>query len=78
MEPSEAQALASVRSRLAAQFPDAAEEDVDSAVAAAHSQMTGPVRDYVPMLVERLVRERLTRQLGRHALPISDGAPRPS
>jgi hypothetical protein len=77
MEQSEAQALAGVRSRLAAQFPDAGEQAVDSAVEAAHAEMTGPVRDFVPVLVERLVRERLTHQLGRHPLSTSPRAARP-
>jgi|UniRef100_UPI00389AE82B hypothetical protein len=78
MEPSEAQALAGVRSRLAAQFPDAGKEAVDTEVSAAHAQMTGPVRDYVPVLVERMVRERLAEQLGHHPLPTAPAAPRPS
>jgi hypothetical protein len=57
----EAQALENVRSRLAATFSDLGDEAVAVAVSYACAQMTGPVRDYVPVLVERMARERLTR-----------------
>lgn len=73
MQESEAQALAAVQSRLAERFPDVGEEAVASAVSAAHAEMTGPIRDYVPVLVERTARDRLARQLGHPPLPSSHG-----
>lgn len=69
MHQSEAQALDRVRSRLAERFPEAGEAAVASAVSAAHAEMTGPVRDYVPVLVEHTVRGRLARQLGHPPRP---------
>ncbi|WP_430295310.1 three-helix bundle dimerization domain-containing protein [Sinomonas sp. B1-1] len=78
MEQSEAQALAGVRARLSAQFPDVGEDSVAEAVAAAHAEMTGPVRDYVPVLVERTARDRLVKRLGHPPRPTPTGAlPRP-
>jgi hypothetical protein len=71
MQQSEAQALAAVRKRLGEQFPEVGEEAVASAVSAAHAEMSGPIRDYVPVLVERTVRNRLTRQQGHLPLPTS-------
>ena len=73
MQESEAQALAAVQSRLAERFPEASEEAVASAVGAAHAEMTGPIRDYVPVLVERAARDRLARQLGHPPLPSTQG-----
>ncbi|GAB3273112.1 hypothetical protein GCM10027449_10370 [Sinomonas notoginsengisoli] len=69
MHQSEAQALAGVRARLAEQFPDLGQETVAEAVHTAHAKMTGPVRDYVPVLVERTARERLSKRLGHPPLP---------
>ncbi|WP_334172465.1 three-helix bundle dimerization domain-containing protein [Sinomonas sp.] len=60
-QQSEAQALAQIHARLAARFPDADEEAVASAISSAHGEMVGPVRDYVPVLVEHLARKRLAR-----------------
>ncbi|WP_415854486.1 three-helix bundle dimerization domain-containing protein [Sinomonas sp. G460-2] len=71
MQQSEAQALESVRSRLTKRFPELGEETVASAVSAASSEMTGPIRDYVPILVEHNARERLTRQQGHRPEPIA-------
>jgi hypothetical protein len=71
MHQTEADALDRVRSRLVEQFPDIGEAEVASAMSAAHAEMTGPVRDYVPVLVEHAVRKRLTRQLGHPPRPIT-------
>jgi hypothetical protein len=76
MQQTEAQALAGVRSRLAERFPDVDGEAVATAVDAAHAEMTGPIRDYVPVLVERIVRDRLAR--GGWATPPSRPHDRPS
>ena len=76
MQQSEAQALESVRTRLAKRFPELGEEAVGTAVDAARDEMTGPIRDYVPVLVEHNARVRLTRQLGHPPRPITPGVDR--
>ena len=55
----EAKALADVQARLAERFPAVAPEGVEAAVRLVHSEMTGPVRDFVPVLVEHAARDRL-------------------
>lgn len=57
----EAQEVADVQARLTRRFPDAGRDVVAAAVRTAHSEMTGPVRDYVPVLVEHAVRKRLAK-----------------
>jgi hypothetical protein len=74
MQQSEGQALAGVRARLSKQFPEMGDEAVAEAVGAALAEMTGPVRDYVPVLVERTVRARLARRLRHPPLPTPTGA----
>jgi hypothetical protein len=60
MDPqTEATAMADVQARLAERFPTVAVEVVEAAVRVAHSAMTGPVRDFVPILVEHSARDRL-------------------
>ena len=71
MLQSEAQALDGVRSRLRIRFPELGEDAVASAVSDAAAEMTGPVRDYVPVLVEHNARDRLTREAGHPPRPIS-------
>ena len=56
----EALALEHVREALAARFPTVDEQTVRSVVDEAYAVLDGPVRDYVPLLVERRSRERLT------------------
>ncbi|GAA2500854.1 three-helix bundle dimerization domain-containing protein [Terrabacter carboxydivorans] len=58
-ETSEMRALSDVQTRLQARFPDLDPEIVEAAVRLAHSQMTGRVRDFVPLLVEHAARDRL-------------------
>ena len=41
-------------------FPDLDDGVVEAAVRVAHSELTGRVRDFVPVLVERVARERLS------------------
>ncbi len=61
----EAQALDQVRERLTAQFPDVPEDTVRLVVDQAHRSLDGrPVRNYVPVLVEREARERLRAPSG--------------
>lgn len=71
MQQSEAQALERVRFRLRGQFPGLGEEAVASAVGEAAAEMTGPIRDYVPVLVEHNARDRLAREGGHRPEPIS-------
>ena len=60
----EDKAILTLTSRLAESFAEIhTPEDVEAAVRAAHQRFTGdPVRDYVPILVERIVREELAPQ----------------
>ncbi|MCH6469472.1 three-helix bundle dimerization domain-containing protein [Sinomonas terrae] len=70
----EIQALKNVRSRLGARFPDLGEEAVAAAVSRASEEMTGPVRDYVPVLVERVARDRLARLRDHPGAPAAPSA----
>lgn len=58
----ESQALEDVRARLVQRFPDLDADTVNAAVDAAYAQLTGPIRDYVPVLVERAARDLLSRR----------------
>ena len=53
-------ALAAVQARLTRRFPDLHPDVVEAAVRLAHSTLDGPVRDFVPLLVERAARDRLS------------------
>ena len=57
----EVRALAEVKSRLEEDFPDVEGSLVEDAVKEAHHRLTGPIRDFVPVLVEREARDRLAR-----------------
>ena len=62
MDPDhEARAMAEVRERLEARFPDLDPTVVEAAIRVSSASLTGPVRDFVPLLVEKAARERLTR-----------------
>ena len=52
-------ALSDVRLRLQEHFPELDADVVEAAVRLAHSELTGPVRDFVPVLVEHAARDRL-------------------
>lgn len=56
----EARQMAEVQERLEARFPDLDPTVVEAAIAVAAAGITGPIRDFVPLLVERAARERLT------------------
>jgi hypothetical protein len=56
-------ALTEVQERLTARFPYLGEEVVEAAVRMAHSELTGPIREFVPVLVERIARERLSSMI---------------
>lgn len=55
----EAKGLDEVRTRLAERFPSLHRDVIEAAVRLAHSELKGPVRDFVPMLVELAARDRL-------------------
>lgn len=72
-ERREARAVGDVYDALLVAFPSVAPEIVEAAVRVAHGRLTGPVRDFVPLLVDRQAR-RLLRELdGGPSLP-STGA----
>ncbi|MEO7752255.1 MAG: hypothetical protein ABIS35_02455 [Terracoccus sp.] len=61
MEPeAEQRALADVRSRLQQRFPHVDAAIIEAAVRLAHAELTGRVRDFVPVLVEHVARDRLS------------------
>ena len=53
--------MAEVQERLEARFPELDPTVVEAAIRVAAAEITGPVRDFVPLLVERAARERLRR-----------------
>ena len=55
----EHRALVEVQARLEQRFPHLHPDVVAAAVAVAHSGLDGPVRDFVPVLVEHAARDRL-------------------
>jgi hypothetical protein len=60
MDPAhEERAIAEVQVRLEARFPDLDPTVVEAAVRLAQAEITGPVRDFVPLLVEKAARDRL-------------------
>ena len=69
----EDQGIAKVIDRLSERFPELERAQVEQVVAAAHSQLDGhPIRDYVPVLVERTAKERLRRiQAGDPSLSLA-------
>jgi hypothetical protein len=52
-------ALQHVREALASRFPTLDPTTVQSVVVEVHASLDGPVREYVPLLVERASRDRL-------------------
>ena len=58
----EEHAVQAVEERLRARFPDIDPTEVKHVVRGAHAELTGPLRDYVPVLVEHAARERLSQQ----------------
>ena len=62
-EITEQTALAEVKRRLIQEFPGVAPTDVDTAVAAAHVRFDlRPIRDFVPLFVEKRARHQLAQQ----------------
>ena len=56
---SEAAALGEVRARLAERFPAVSVELIEAAVRVSQAELTGQIRDFVPLLVEHAARDRL-------------------
>jgi enoyl reductase-like protein len=58
--PDEERELTEVIDRLMKKFPDAAADEVEAAVTLEYVALTGnPVRDFVPVLVEKQAKKRL-------------------
>ena len=57
----EAEAIESVCTRLSQRYPQVAQETVEHVVHQIHDTLDGPVRDYVPVLVEHIARDALSR-----------------
>ena len=73
---SEAQAVAAVVDRLAAHFPGQPRSVIEDVVAHEHSLFDeGRVRDYIPILVERAAKLRLS---GRAPQPARSAQPEPA
>jgi hypothetical protein len=65
--PCEQDALWHVAARLAQQFPELSVEEIDRAVSGRYAAFAhSPIRDFVPMLVERASRQQLTEEQPRH------------
>ncbi len=66
--PAEEDAIRQVAARLTRQFPDLPVDEVERAVYGKYGSFDdSPVRDFVPVLVERASRGRLAeQQTGRH------------
>ena len=74
LKKTETQALTDVVDRLAAHFPGQPRSVIEDVVAHEHSLFDeGRVRDYIPILVERAAKLRLS---GRHPQPA--GPPQPA
>jgi hypothetical protein len=65
MDEDETRAIHDVQERLRARLPDLDARRVDDAVTTAHASLTGPIRDFVPVLVERTALDNLTNSRGR-------------
>lgn len=66
----EERAVADVVSRLRGRFPDVDPTIVEAAVSISYGRLTGPIRDFVPLLVEHAARDRLAF-LGADDEPLS-------
>ena len=64
-----------VAERLTLRFPSLPEETVRAVVVASHEGLVGPVRAYVPLLVEHQARQRLWELSQVTAGPADSSAP---
>ncbi len=74
----EAAALEQVVQALVARFASVDAAAVRSVVQEVHRTFDGPVRDYVPLLVERASRDRLRAMAAESTVPSSDPVPSPA
>lgn len=58
-------ALETVVARLAARYPAASREHVEHVVREEHEALAGPIRDYIPILVEHQAKGRLRDSLSQ-------------
>ena len=62
----ETRAIADVSHRLVTSFPGVAPDVIEHSVHASHEQFVGsPIRDFVPVLVERMAKDDLVTKLTR-------------
>jgi hypothetical protein len=73
-DAAENKALQEVQRRLNERFPHLGEELVEAAVRVAAAELTGPIRDYVPVLVEHTARDRLTSMVDESSPQEPSGA----
>lgn len=73
VEAHEQRAIEEVRVRLSERFPDLERAEVARAVDDALAGITGPVRDFVPILVERAAARTLSTLAGRPTVVPGDG-----
>jgi hypothetical protein len=66
-------AIADLELRLRRRFPDLDPAVVEAAVRVSHGELTGPIRDFVPLLVERKARDRLSSLQPRVDDPPAEG-----
>ena len=65
VENQESRAIEELLSRLRAAYPDVPAQTVAAAVQAAQAELADhPIRDFMPLLVERSARERLRSEQG--------------
>lgn len=74
-ERREARAVGEIYDALLTAFPEVAPEFVEAAVRVAHARLTGPVRDFIPLLVAKEAR-RMLRELDAGGFPIQGPAQR--
>jgi hypothetical protein len=67
----EVQAVEQVYQRLVVRFPTVPVATVRATVQELHASLEGPVRDYVPLLVERGARDRLSAMVASGTPPVA-------
>ncbi|MEI2730754.1 MAG: hypothetical protein V9G08_01860 [Dermatophilaceae bacterium] len=75
-ERREARAIGEVYDAMLVAFPEVAPEFVEAAVRVAHARLTGPVRDFVPLLVAKEARRMLRDLDAERAMPADAGPAR--
>jgi hypothetical protein len=65
----EAHEIVKVEARLAERFPQLDPGVITAAVRSVHSELTGGIRDFVPVLVEHNARDRLAQMAAGETSP---------